>query len=90
MVLLTIKQDSSEVTLSPLTSLSHSFFSSISAGKKASASEDRSLVVHADPSVPDAEICLEFNTAGDREKWFEVLSALLLASSTCPHYLQSL
>jgi hypothetical protein len=59
-------------------------------GKKASASEDRSLVVHADPSAPDSEICLEFNTAGDREKWFEVLSALLLASSTCPHYLQTL
>lgn len=59
-------------------------------GKKTSATEERCLYVHSDSSAPDDEICLEFNTSGDREKWFDVLSALLLASSTCPHYLQTL
>lgn len=64
--------------------------SSLLGGKKTSASEERSLYIQSDVTYPDDEICLEFNTAGDREKWFEVVTALLLASSSCPHYLQSL
>lgn len=59
-------------------------------GKKTSASEDRCLYVQADSSAPDDDICLEFNTSGDCQKWFDVFTALLLASSNCPHYLQTL
>ena len=64
--------------------------SSLLGGKKTTATEERSLYIHADEAYPDDDICLEFNTSGDREKWFEVMTALLLASSSCPHYLQSL
>jgi len=59
-------------------------------GKKAAASEERSLYVSTVDGHSDDEITIEFSTTGDRNKWFDVLEALLLTASSCPHYLRAL
>ena len=65
--------------------------SSMMGGKKTKAKEDYSLYLsHNGQGTADDDITLEFANVTDRDKWFEILTALLVASESCPHYLQEL
>lgn len=60
-------------------------------GKKTKARVERCLYMSpTDKAGPTDAITLEFSNGTDRDKWLDVLGALLLAAATCPHFLQEL
>ena len=59
-------------------------------GLKTSAVEGRCLFVSSNTAKAEDEITIEFATQGDRDKWFDVFTALLLTATACPHFLRSL
>ena len=60
-------------------------------GKKTKAKEDRCLYLSVVDQAPSEDaITIEFANASDCDKWFDVLSALLLTAVSCPHFLQEL
>jgi len=60
-------------------------------GKKTKAVENNSLYLSVSDKAPAEDaITIEFANASDCNKWFDVFTALLTASLSCPHFLQEL
>ncbi len=55
---------------------------------KTNAAEDKCLYVSS--SSPNDEVTVEFANNHDRNKWFEILEALITAAHACPHVLHPL
>lgn len=64
------------------------YYKTMLRSQKTNAAEEKCIYISS--LIPEDEVTIEFANSHEREKWMEILNALIIAVHGCPHVLHPL